>query len=116
LCWIAALVVAYLGETRVSFWLAASLIGTSMGASQSAGRALVALFTPPARCGEYFGLWGLATKLAAIAGPLSYGFIAYVTRGDHRLALLGTTLFFVAGLALLMTVNESRGRAAAHGG
>ncbi len=116
LCWITALAVAWRGETRASFWLAASLIGASMGASQSAGRALVALFTPPARCGEYFGLWGVATKLAAIAGPLSYGFIAYATRGDHRLALLGTAMFFVAGLLLLMTVNESRGRAAAQVG
>ena len=116
LVWIAAIGVAYVGESRTSFWVAAGLIGVSMGASQSAGRALVGLFTPPERCAEYFGLWGLATKLAAIVGPLNYGLIAYVTGGDHRRALLGTAIFFVAGLALLFTVNETRGRAAAHGG
>lgn len=116
LIWIAALGVAYAGETRAGFWTAAGLIGISMGASQSAGRALVGLFTPPERCAEYFGLWGLATKLAAIIGPLNYGLIAWMTGGDHRSALLGTAVFFVAGLALLATVDEARGRAAAHGG
>lgn len=115
LIWIAALAVAYLAAARAGFWIAASLIGISMGASQSAGRALVGLFTPPERCAEYFGLWGLATKLAAIVGPLNYGLIAWMTGGDHRSALLGTAIFFVAGLALLATVDEARGRAAAHG-
>jgi UMF1 family MFS transporter len=113
LIWIAALGVAYGGESRQVFWIAAGLIGLAMGASQSAGRALVGLFTPRERCAEYFGLWGLATKLAAIVGPLSYGLIAYLTGGDHRRALLGTAMFFIAGLALLATVDEARGRAAA---
>jgi UMF1 family MFS transporter len=48
-----------------------------------------------------------------MVGPLSYGLITYLTAGNHRLAILSTVLFFVAGLLLLATVNESRGRAAA---
>ena len=68
---------------------------------------------PPWRAAEFFGLWGLAGKLAAIVGPLSYGLITYLTAGTQRLAILSTVLFFVAGLMLLATVNESRGRAAA---
>ena len=68
---------------------------------------------PPWRAAEFFGLWGLAGKLAAIVGPLSYGLITYLTAGNQRLAILSTVLFFVAGLMLLATVNESRGKAAA---
>ncbi|MEE9560974.1 MAG: MFS transporter [Acidiferrobacterales bacterium] len=112
--WIIALAVAYFSESRAVFWLVGNLIGVALGSSQSAGRALVGQFAPPARAGEFFGLWGLASKLAAIIGPLSYGAIAYWSDGDHRLALLSTTTFFIVGLLLLLAVNESRGRAAAH--
>jgi MFS transporter, UMF1 family len=50
---------------------------------------------------------------SAIVGPLSYGLITYLTAGNQRLAILPTVLFFVAGLMLLATMNESRGKAAA---
>ncbi len=116
LLWIAALVLAYVTESRASFWLVANLVGLALGSSQSAGRALVGQFSPPARAAEFFGLWGLAGKLAAIVGPVSYGVIAWLSHGDHRLALLSTAAFFIVGLALLLTVNESRGRAEAGAG
>jgi UMF1 family MFS transporter len=91
----------------------ANLVGVALGSSQSAGRALIGLFSPPARSAEFFGLWGLAGKLASVIGPLCYGLATYFSRGNHRLALLATAAFFVVGLALLMTVNERRGRQAA---
>ena len=112
--WIAATILAFFTETVSMFWVVANLVGIALGASQSAGRALVGMFSPPERNGEFFGLWGLATKLAAIIGPLSYGFITYITQGDHRLALLSTTLYFIIGILLLFTVNEKRGMQTAH--
>lgn len=111
--WIAALVLAYFTESRAGFWVVANLVGVSLGSSQSAGRALVGQFSPPERSAEFFGLWGLAGKLAAVIGPLVYGLVTFLTRGNHRQALLSTTAFFIAGLLLLLTVNERRGRAAA---
>ena len=113
LVWIAALAIAYFTETRAAFWVVANLVGVALGSSQSAGRALVGQFSPPARAAEFFGLWGLAGKLAAVIGPLVYGLVTYLTHGNHRQALLSTTAFFIAGLLLLLTVNERRGRAAA---
>lgn len=114
--WILALVLAYFAEGRALFWVVANLVGIALGSSQSAGRALVGLLSPPARTAEFFGLWGLAGKLAAVIGPVSYGLVVYASGGDQRLALLVTTVFFLAGLALLVTVDERRGRAAALGG
>ncbi|MDH4134133.1 MAG: MFS transporter [Gammaproteobacteria bacterium] len=113
LIWIVALVLAYFVESRSGFWVVANLVGLALGSSQSAGRALIGVFSPPSRSAEYFGLWGLAGKLAALVGPLCYGLVAYLTHGNHRLALLTTTAFFIAGLALLATVDEQRGRRAA---
>ena len=80
-----------------------------MGATQAGGRALVGQFTPEARNAEFFGLWGLANRTAAIIGPISYGVISQLTGGNHQQALLSTLTFFVAGLLLLLTVNEARG-------
>jgi UMF1 family MFS transporter len=114
--WIMAMGLAYRTESRGGFWLAANLVGIAMGSSQSSGRALIGQFAPPGRAAEFFGLWGLAGRLAAIVGPLSYGLITYLTAGDHRLAIISTAVFFVAGLVLLATVNEQRGKAAALGG
>jgi UMF1 family MFS transporter len=109
--WIAMVVVAYLSETRATFWIAANLAGLCMGSSQSAGRALVAYLAPARRSGEFFGLWGFATRLASILGPLTYGAVTWITGGNHRLAILLTGGFFLAALAVLAFVDEKRGRA-----
>jgi UMF1 family MFS transporter len=109
--WIAMTVVAYYSQTPAMFWVAANLAGLCMGSSQSAGRALVAYLSPPNRSGEFFGLWGVATRLAAILGPLTYGAVTWMTHGNHRLAILLTGTFFVAALLVLALVDERRGRA-----
>jgi UMF1 family MFS transporter len=84
-----------------------------MGSSQAAGRALVGYLAPPARLGEFFGLWGLATKAASIFGPLTYGLVTWIFAGNHRLAILATGAYFVVGLLLLWKVDVPRGRKAA---
>ena len=111
--WIATVLVAYGATTKTVLWIAAAMVGLCLGSSQSAGRALVGYLSPDDRRAEFFGLWGLATKLAAILGPLSYGATTWVTRGNHRAAMLATGLFFIVGLALLRRVDVERGRRAA---
>ncbi|MEW6591947.1 MAG: MFS transporter, partial [Pseudomonadota bacterium] len=112
--WIAMVVLAWAAPDERMFWVAANLAGLCMGASQSAGRAMVGLLAPPAHQAEFFGLWGLAVKAASILGPLTYGAASWITAGDHRRALLLTGLYFVAGLVLLAGIRADRGRRAAH--
>ncbi len=112
--WIAMVLIAWAAPDERMFWVAANLAGLCMGASQSAGRAMVGLLAPPAHQAEFFGLWGLAVKLASIAGPLAYGVASWLSAGDHRQALLITGAWFVAGLVLLRGVRADRGRRAAH--
>lgn len=114
--WLTAVVLAWLAETATMFWIVANLVGVCMGSSQSAGRALVGYLSPPTRTAEFFGLWGLAVKLSAILGPLTYGLVTWITLGNHRFAMLVTGLFFVAGLAILAGLDVARGRRAALGG
>jgi UMF1 family MFS transporter len=111
--WIAMVLLAWAAPDEHMFWVAANLAGLCMGASQSAGRAMVGLLAPPTRQAEFFGLWGLAVKLASIIGPLTYGIASWVTQGDHRQSLLITGSYFVLGLAALRGVEAARGRRAA---
>ncbi|HEY9099611.1 MAG TPA: MFS transporter [Thiobacillus sp.] len=111
--WIIMVLLAWAAPDERMFWLAANLAGLCMGASQSAGRALVGLLAPPAQQAEFFGLWGLAVKLASILGPLTYGLASWITQGNHRQALLITGCYFVAGLWALRGVRAARGHRAA---
>jgi UMF1 family MFS transporter len=111
--WIAMILVAWSAQGATMFWVAANIAGLCLGASQSAGRALVGLLAPARRHGEFFGLWGLAVKLSSILGPLTYGVVTWITAGDHRLAILVTGAYFVVGLAILVGVDVDRGRRAA---
>ncbi len=107
--WIVMTLVAALATTKGVFWGAAVIAGLCMGSSQSAGRALAGLLAPPARLGEFFGLWAFATRLAAILGPVTYGLVTWVTAGNHRVAIVSTALFFVLGWLLLRPVDVQRG-------
>jgi UMF1 family MFS transporter len=111
--WCAMVAIAYLTTDRAGFWVAANIAGLCLGASQSAGRALVGYLAPADRHAEFFGLWGLAVKLASILGPLTYGAITWITDNDQRSALLITGVFFVLGLVVLRTIDPERGRRAA---
>ncbi|MEP7281982.1 MAG: MFS transporter [Rubrivivax sp.] len=111
--WIVMTVLAVLATSAALFWAAALIAGLCMGSSQSAGRALAALFAPERQRAEFFGLWAFATRLSAIVGPVTYGLVTLVTGGNHRLAILSTGVFFVIGLVLLRRVDVARGERAA---
>lgn len=122
LCWVIALVLVIFikpvpeGGTpsprdTVMFWVAASFVGVGMGATSSSCRALVGLFSPVDRSGEFFGLWGLASKLGSVIGPYSFGQLSALF-DDIRVAegVVGCT--FIISFLLMSLVNEQEGRAA----
>lgn len=111
--WIIMVLLAWSAQDSGTFWLAANLAGICMGSSQAAGRALVGLLSPANRRAEFFGLWGMAVKLSSILGPITYGLVSWISRGDHRLAILITGSYFVLGLFILFGINVKRGEEAA---
>jgi UMF1 family MFS transporter len=111
--WLGMILLAWSATDRTTFWIAANLAGICLGSSQSAGRAMVGYLSPASHRAEFFGLWGLAVKLSAIVGPLTYGLASWLSDGNHRKAMLITGVYFVIGLAILATINVRRGRLAA---
>ena len=114
--WILMTLLAVAATTAALFWVAAVVAGLCMGSSQSAGRALAAVFAPANRVAEFFGLWTFAVRLAAIVGPITYGLVSWATAGNHRVAIATTGLFFIAGLVILRRVDVARGMVAAGSG
>ncbi len=110
LLWGVSLGMAYGAQTRSAFWGAALGVGVALGGSQSVGRALLGLLSPPGRLAEFYGFWGMTLRLAALVGPVSYGVIAELTGGNLRLGLLSTAAYFLGGFWLLTHVDEKRGR------
>ena len=111
--WILMTLLAVAATTAALFWVAAVVAGLCMGSSQSAGRALAAVFAPADRVAEFFGLWTFAVRLAAIVGPVTYGLVSWATAGNHRVAIASTGFIFIAGLVILRRVDVARGMVAA---
>lgn len=104
------------GSDSPLFWAVSAFIGLGLGGIGTASRALVGLFTPADRAAEFFGVWGMTTKLAAITGAV----VVLAVGIDVGLYVLAAC--FAAGIGLMFTVNERAGAAAArsvqsvHGG
>jgi len=110
--WLGVIVATLFTTRKATFFVVASLAGIGLGSCQSASRSLLALFTPRERSAEFFGFLGLAGKASSIIGPLVFGWVS-VHSGSQRLAVVTVGLFFLLGLALLLTVDEAEGIAAA---
>ena len=112
--WLLAVALTLLARELPLFCIGAAIAGIAMGSSQASGRAMVGTFTPPDRQGEWFGLWGIAMKGAGVTGVLAYA-LARTADASMRAAMGTTAVFFVASLAVLVTVDERRGMRAAAG-
>ncbi len=110
--WIAACVAAAVAESKAMAWAIALAAGLGIGALQSASRAMVGLFSPPEKSGEFFGFWGMAAKTAYAMGALLFGVISSST-GSQRIAMVSMGVLFTIGLVGMFSIDEGRGRAAA---
>lgn len=110
--WIGVSAAVVATSDRQVFWVAAVFAGLGIGSLQSASRALVGAFSPVAKSGEFFGLWGLAGKAAYACGPLTFGWISSVS-GSQRAAALANAGFFALGFLGMFLVDEREGIAAA---
>lgn len=95
-----------------AFWVVGNGVGLGLGGIGTASRSMVGRFTPRHKTAEFFGLWGMTYKSAGVVGVLSFGQVKASIGDPASMALLAG--FFVAGLVLLLRVNEVSGVRAAH--
>jgi UMF1 family MFS transporter len=99
-------------KTAGDFMVLAALVGLVQGGSQALSRSVFATLIPKDRTAEFFGFFAVFEKFAGIFGPLLFSAAVVLTQ-SNRAAILSIILFFVAGGALLVTVDIDEGRRAA---
>lgn len=113
--WVVSTVAAALTPSRPefewAFWLVGNGIGFGLGGIGTASRAFVGFLTPRHKTAEFFGLWGLTWRLAAVGGPFLFGLVS--AAAGNQAALLMLTGLFVIGLLGLLSVSEQHGHRAA---
>jgi len=90
------------------FLFIGSIAGLGLGSTQSACRAMVGLFSPNTKAGEFFGLWSFAGRLSSIFGLMSLG-LFQILFGLHK-AILVCSVFFLIAVIIIFFVNEERGK------
>ena len=112
--WMGVVVTGCLATTKTVFWIMSFGAALGMGSTQAVGRSFMAQISPPARQSEFFGFYSLSGKFASMFGPLVFGSISRWS-GSQRLAVLSLLPFFVAGLLIMLWINEGQAREAAAG-
>ncbi|MFQ5454748.1 MAG: MFS transporter [Nitrospirota bacterium] len=106
--WIFIVLSVFFVENKLQFYIIGLTAGICIGSNQSASRTLLGQFAPEEKAAEFFGLFSLTGKLAAVIGPLVYGEIVGITN-SHRIAVISIAIFFIIGMFLLFLVNEEEG-------
>jgi UMF1 family MFS transporter len=95
----------------VLFVVAGAILGSGLGGVQVADRVFMIRLSPPARLGEFFGLYGLVGKGSQVIGQLLYGVILFLFfdslgNGAYQLAILSLLVTMVIGLWLVRPVSD----------
>ena len=94
-------VLAYYLDSIFEFYLIATLIGLVQGGTQALSRSYFARLIPNNKHSEYFGIYNMLGKFAALLGPLLVGFVTFITN-DSRIGMLSIAMFFILGILLFI--------------
>lgn len=81
------------------FWILAILVGMFQGAIQALSRSYYAKIIPVEKSGEYFGIYDIFGKGAAMLGTLAIGLVTQFT-GNQQYAVGSLAFMFIIGLIL----------------
>jgi len=93
------------------FLIAGGILGSGLGGVQVADRVFMLRLSPPARLGEFFGLYGLVGKGSQVIGQLLYGLILLWTfdalgNGAYQIAVLSLLVTMIIGAWLIRPVSD----------
>lgn len=113
--WVLTLCVIIATNNRTLFWILGAVVGALMGSTWTASRPLLITLVPKESLGEFFGLYALSGKVAAVIGPLIWSTTTFLLRdyGDHfkyKAALIALTLNMVIGWVVLWKVPDRHQR------
>ena len=101
---------AYGLDTQMEFWILAVLVGMFQGSVQALSRSYFGKIIPAEKSGEYFGLYDICGKGAAILGTTLVSVMTQLT-GRMNVGVSAISVLFVIGLILFrkaVKLNEGR--------
>jgi UMF1 family MFS transporter len=96
---------AFFLKTTLHYWILAILVGTSQGGIQALSRSFYSKLIPKENSAEFFGLYNIFGRFAAIVGPLLVGAFTQMF-GSSRLGVLSLLILFIIGGIILVRVKE----------
>jgi MFS transporter, UMF1 family len=93
------------------FYIVAAITGIAMGGVWTADRPYMLRLTPPARVGEFYGLYGMVGRFSAITGPLIWALVVgaiFAGNPDigQPIGVLLLMLFIVLSYVILRPVSD----------
>ncbi len=93
------------------FLVAGAILGSGLGGVQVADRVFMVRLSPPARVGEFFGVYGLVGKASQVIGQILYGAIVFLLLdalgvGAYQIAILSLIVTMLVGLWLVWPVSD----------
>lgn len=88
-------------------WVIGPLGGVALGATWASDRVVMVRVSPPARLGEFYGLYGTVGRFATIVGPLVWALIVDVLHFGRSVALGALAVFVAIGWFVLRKVDDT---------
>jgi UMF1 family MFS transporter len=103
--WIFCLIVIMLTQNKTVFWAIGILVGIFLGSTWTSARPLLATLSPKEKLGQFFGLYALSGRSAAIIGPLVWGGAVLYFKKDSLLAQ--KTISLLGGWGITLSEHET---------
>ena len=110
--WLAAIVITAIAPSPRMLYLAGPLVGIALGGTWTVSRVMLVALSPPEKLGEFFGIYSLAGKVSAVAGPAITALLLTLFGGlgtvAYRISIGSLALIMALGLFLLLRVPDAR--------
>jgi MFS transporter, UMF1 family len=103
----AAVLIAAVDLPRDLFWGVGVLVGAALGGTWASDRPYMLLLSPPDRVGEFYGLYSMVGRFAAVVGPALWAFIADTLGLGRPAAVAGLLGMIVIAFLVLRGVDDA---------
>src|SRR6185437_13407890 len=96
-------------QTTLHFYILAILVSLVLGGSQAISRSIFSRMIPEKQTAEFFSLFGLSGKFAAVIGQSIIAIIAHTT-GSSRYGIGALAILFIIGIIIVSKLDEKKAR------
>lgn len=108
--WVVTLLLIIFSPSKAFFWIAGGVAGIALGGIWTTDRPLLISLAPSEKIAEFFGLYYMAGKFAAVLGPLIWGIVVWAFEPlgilKYKIAVFILLLLIIASMFVLHRVPE----------